>query len=129
MNTKHKIIRTWKGWTTLANAPVYEDMLINEVFPAVKEKGVAGLEKVSISTMEKENERECFLVLQFDSLDDDVHQALRGARLGRIRRQALAHLNEFNVSTTLVVTVKKGLVLVVVGSELLVLLSLLLLWL
>lgn len=69
MNNKQKIIRTWKGWTTIANAPVYEDMLINEVFPAVKKKGVKGLEKVSISTMEKKDEVEFFLVLQFDSLD------------------------------------------------------------
>ena len=65
----NKIIRTWKGWTTLLNAPIYEDMLINEVFPSVKKKGVDGLEKVSISTLKKEKEVEFFLVLQFDSLD------------------------------------------------------------
>lgn len=64
-----KIIRTWKGWTTLENAPIYEALLINEVFPTVKSKGVNGLEKVSISTMKKKDEMEFFLVLQFDSLD------------------------------------------------------------
>ncbi|MDU8886675.1 antibiotic biosynthesis monooxygenase [Yeosuana sp. MJ-SS3] len=69
MDKKEKIIRTWKGWTTIENAPVYENMLINEVFPAVKGKGVIGLEKVSISTKEKKNEVEFFLVLQFDCLD------------------------------------------------------------
>jgi hypothetical protein len=68
MNKKQKIIRTWKGWTSIENAPIYENMLINEVFPAVKRKGVEGLEKVSISTMKKEDEVEFFLVLQFDSL-------------------------------------------------------------
>ena len=65
----NKIIRTWRGWTTIENAPVYEDMLVNEVFPAVKQKGVQGLEKVSISTMERNDEMEFFLVLQFDSID------------------------------------------------------------
>ena len=69
MNKKSKIIRTWKGWTTLENAPIYEDMLINEVFPAVKRKGVDGLEKISISTSSKKDEVEFFLILQFDSLD------------------------------------------------------------
>ena len=49
-HSKSKIIRTWKGWTTLENASIYEDMLINEVFPTVKKNGVTGLEKVSIST-------------------------------------------------------------------------------
>ena len=69
MNKENKTIRTWKGWTTLENAPIYEDLLINEVFPAIKRKGVEGLEKVSISTREKNDEMEFFLVLQFDSLD------------------------------------------------------------
>ena len=44
-------------------------MLINEVFPAVKRKGVVGLEKVSISTLKNKDEVEFFLVLQFDSLE------------------------------------------------------------
>ena len=69
MDGKNKIIRTWKGWTSLENATIYENMLINEVFPEVKRKGVEGLEKVSISTREKNDEMEFFLVLQFDSLE------------------------------------------------------------
>ena len=48
---------------------MYEDMLINEVFPTVKKNGVSGLEKVSISTKNKADEVEFFLTLQFDSLD------------------------------------------------------------
>jgi uncharacterized radical SAM superfamily Fe-S cluster-containing enzyme len=47
--------------------------------------------------------------LQFDSLRAEVHQVLRGADLSRIRRQALDNLNAANLSTTLVVTLKKGL--------------------
>jgi hypothetical protein len=44
-------------------------LLINKIFPAVKEKGVAGLEKVSISIQHHKTEMEFFLVLQFDSMD------------------------------------------------------------
>ena len=69
MKPNQKIIRTWKGWTSLENASIYENMLIHEVFPEVKRKGVEGLEKVSISTLEKDHEMEFFLVLQFDSLE------------------------------------------------------------
>ena len=47
--------------------------------------------------------------LQFDSFKDDVLQTLRGADLWKVREQALAHLNELNLSTTLVVTLQKGL--------------------
>lgn len=65
----NKIIRVWRGWTTLENASIYEDMLINEVFPTVKKNGVDGLEKVSISTKQHEDEIEFYLVLQFDCLN------------------------------------------------------------
>ncbi len=47
--------------------------------------------------------------LQFDSFEAHVLKELRGADLRRIRQQAIDHLNEFNISTTLVVTLKKGL--------------------
>jgi 7,8-dihydro-6-hydroxymethylpterin dimethyltransferase len=49
------------------------------------------------------------LYLQFDSFDESSLMALRGAKLSEIRRQAIANLNAAKVSTTLVVTVKKGL--------------------
>ena len=47
--------------------------------------------------------------LQFDSLSADPLVALRGQDLRDVRRRALDRLNEQNVSTTLVVTLQKGL--------------------
>lgn len=49
------------------------------------------------------------IYLQFDSFEAEVLRELRGADLRNVRQQAIAHLNEFNISTTLVVTLKKGL--------------------
>lgn len=46
--------------------------------------------------------------LQFDSLDDDALMDLRGARLSRIRREALEALEAIGLSTTLVCAVKAG---------------------
>jgi uncharacterized radical SAM superfamily Fe-S cluster-containing enzyme len=46
--------------------------------------------------------------LQFDSFEREALIELRGADLRRVRQQALEHLNEFGISTTLVVTLKKG---------------------
>jgi uncharacterized radical SAM superfamily Fe-S cluster-containing enzyme len=46
--------------------------------------------------------------LQFDSLNDDALVNLRGARLARIRQQALEQLERLGLSTTLVVVVKRG---------------------
>ncbi|HXI86983.1 MAG TPA: radical SAM protein [Parvularculaceae bacterium] len=48
------------------------------------------------------------IYLQFDSLRRGALMELRGADLTSIRRQALDALEKRNVSTTLVVTVKKG---------------------
>jgi uncharacterized radical SAM superfamily Fe-S cluster-containing enzyme len=49
------------------------------------------------------------IYLQFDSLRADPLLTLRGADLSDVRRRALERLNEHNISTTLVVTLKKGL--------------------
>jgi len=48
------------------------------------------------------------LYLQFDSLKCDPLMLLRGADLRSIREKALEKLNKLNVSTTLVVTVERG---------------------
>lgn len=49
------------------------------------------------------------IYLQFDSFEDSVLRELRGADLSAVRQQALDNLNELNLSTTLVVTLQKGL--------------------
>jgi hypothetical protein len=49
------------------------------------------------------------IYLQFDSFKSDVLQQIRGQDLTEVRKKALEHLNEFNLSTTLVVTLQKGL--------------------
>lgn len=49
------------------------------------------------------------IYLQFDSFEREALIALRGSDLRRIREQAIERLNRLNVSTTLVVTLQKGL--------------------
>jgi len=54
--------------------------------------------------------REDFEVyLQFDSFEREALVQLRGADLRRVRQDALEKLNRYNISTNLVVTLKKGL--------------------
>ena len=47
--------------------------------------------------------------LQFDSFEREPLMALRGADLRKVREKAIERLNHYGVSTTLVVTLKKGL--------------------
>lgn len=49
------------------------------------------------------------LYLQWDSFKPSALETLRGKNLVEERMKALEHLNEFNVSTTFVVTLQKGL--------------------
>ncbi|RAJ72839.1 hypothetical protein CLV59_11442 [Chitinophaga dinghuensis] len=49
------------------------------------------------------------IYLQFDSFRPEVLERMRGKDLTDIRKQALENLNEVNLSTTLVVTLQKGL--------------------
>ncbi len=48
------------------------------------------------------------IYLQFDSFKEEVLKSMRGAELSKIREKALEHLNQLNLSTTLVVTLQKG---------------------
>ena len=48
------------------------------------------------------------IYLQFDSLSARPHQELRGADLIGIHQRAIERLNRYGISTTLVVTLKKG---------------------
>lgn len=49
------------------------------------------------------------IYLQFDSFKPEALIALRGEDLTQVRKQAIANLNKVNLSTTLVVTLQKGL--------------------
>ncbi|MDX2367254.1 MAG: radical SAM protein [Colwellia sp.] len=46
--------------------------------------------------------------LQFDSLENHALEILRASPLKKVHEQALARLNHYNISTTLVITVRRG---------------------
>jgi uncharacterized radical SAM superfamily Fe-S cluster-containing enzyme len=48
------------------------------------------------------------IYLQFDSFKAEVLEQMRGRDLSGVRTRALEHLNQLNLSTTLVVTLQKG---------------------
>jgi uncharacterized radical SAM superfamily Fe-S cluster-containing enzyme len=49
------------------------------------------------------------IYLQFDSFKKEVLEQMRGEDLREVRRKAIESLNKYNLSTTLVVTLQKGL--------------------
>ena len=63
------IARIWHGWTTHENAPVYENLLKNEVFPSIEEKKVKGYRKINLLKRKQEHEVEFITIMLFDNLD------------------------------------------------------------
>ena len=91
----------WEILDYAKSLPIRHLMLNTNGIKIAKEAGFA--EKLKTYTPDFE------IYLQFDSFQNSVLQELRGADLNDIRKQALENLNRLNLSTTLVVTLQKGL--------------------
>lgn len=63
------ITRTWRGWTTLQNAPLYQQLLLTEIFPGIERRGVAGYRGISLLRRDIGDEVEFSMVMWFDSIE------------------------------------------------------------
>jgi heme-degrading monooxygenase HmoA len=62
------VVRIWHGWTTAANADVYERLLREEIFPGIAAKGVAGYRGIQLLRRPVEaDEVEFATIMWFDS--------------------------------------------------------------
>jgi len=62
------IVRVWHGWTTAANADVYEALLREEIFPGIDVKEVAGYRGIELLRRPLEDGGVEFVTLmRFDS--------------------------------------------------------------
>jgi len=63
------ITRIWHGWTTPSNAPVYENLLLSEVFTGIGARKIAGYRGISLCRRDADAEVEFVTIMWFDSLD------------------------------------------------------------
>ncbi len=63
------ICRIWRGWTTFANAPVYEKLLRSTVIPGIEARGIAGFRSIDMMRRDCGNEVEFSTIMWFDDLD------------------------------------------------------------
>jgi len=63
------ITRVWHGWTSRANAPVYENLLRTEIFTGIAERQIAGYRGISLCRRDLGDEVEFVTIMWFDSLD------------------------------------------------------------
>ena len=60
------IVRVWHGWTTPANADVYETLLKTEIFPGIAAKRIAGYRGISLLRRAAGDEVEFVTSMRFD---------------------------------------------------------------
>ncbi len=63
------ITRIWHGYTTPANAEIYENLLKQEVFIGIKNKNVKGYRGIQLLRRELENEVEFTSITWFDKIE------------------------------------------------------------
>jgi antibiotic biosynthesis monooxygenase (ABM) superfamily enzyme len=91
------IARIWHGWTTPANADRYERLLLDEIFPEIRAKGIAGFRNITLLRRSVGDEVEFLTIMHFDSWDsvrafagEDYERAWVPAKA----RALLAHFDE-----------------------------------
>src|SRR6266542_3659450 len=63
------IARIWRGWTKVADADPYEEMLRNEIFPSIAARNIKGYHGAQLFIRENGDEVEFVTLLRFDSMD------------------------------------------------------------
>jgi hypothetical protein len=48
---RHMIVRLWRGWTTVANADGYEELIRSTIFPDILDRGIDGLFRLDRSKL------------------------------------------------------------------------------
>ena len=63
------ISRIWHGWTTPANADVYEGLLKEEIFTGIQHRKIRGFEGIQLLRRDVGAEVEFVTIMRFESLD------------------------------------------------------------
>jgi len=93
------ITRIWHGWTTPANAPVYQQLLLTEIFPGIAARNVAGYRGISLCERQAGDEVEFMTVMWFDSLDAVRAFAGENYEVAVVPPKARAALSRFDAAS------------------------------
>jgi len=63
------IARIWHGWTKAVDAPAYEDMLRDEIFPSIANRNIPGYRGAELFIREDRDAVEFVTLLRFDSME------------------------------------------------------------
>lgn len=63
------IARIWHGYTTKANADIYENLIKEEIFPEIRDKKIAGFKGAQLLRRELKSETEFTTHIWFENLE------------------------------------------------------------
>jgi antibiotic biosynthesis monooxygenase (ABM) superfamily enzyme len=94
---QHMIVRIWHGWTSFANANIYEALLKEEIFVGIENRRIPGFRGIQLLRRSAGVEIEFVTIMRFDSLaavrafaGNDYEAAVVPAKA----RALLAHFDE-----------------------------------
>ena len=75
--------RVWRGWTTHADADIFEAYVRNELWPSIFARNINGFRKATCLRLARPGQTEFQTLMQFDSIDavrefagDDYYKAV-----------------------------------------------------
>ncbi len=89
------IARIWHGWTTPANADVYETMLRTDILPGIARKQIPGYRGAHLLRRARQDDVEFVTVLWFESLDSVRSFVGEDYEIAYVPPQAQAVLEQF----------------------------------
>jgi hypothetical protein len=90
------ITRIWHGWTTPANAPVYETLLNDEIFTGIEARRIEGYCGISLCKRDSGEEVEFMTIMWFERLDAVRAFAGEGYEVAVVPPKARALLSRFD---------------------------------
>ncbi|MGD1106954.1 MAG: antibiotic biosynthesis monooxygenase [Terracidiphilus sp.] len=93
------ITRIWHGWTTPANAPVYEQLLLTEIFQGIAARNIPGYRGISLGRRPVGDEVEFVTIMWFDSLDSVRSFAGEAYETAVVPAKARAVLKRFDAAS------------------------------
>ncbi len=90
------ISRIWHGWTTPANADLYEAMLKDEIFVGIQNRHIRGFRGIQLLRRDVGTEVEFATIMAFDSLDAVQQFAGQDYELAVVPDKARAVLSHFD---------------------------------
>lgn len=69
------IVRIWHGYTTPDNAPLYENLLYEEIWSGIALKKIKGYKGIELIKRELDNEIEFITIMKFESMESVVEFA------------------------------------------------------